>query len=204
MFYDPRTQQHGLPHNPWNALVAPRPIGWISTRSADRQDNLAPYSFFNAISGAPPFVMFSSTPRKNSLTNIEATGVFAVNIATLALRKAMNLSSAPFEPDVDEFARAGLAKASCTNIAAPRVAASPATIECILYDTIALKPKSGLPSQTTLVLGEVVGIHIADDVLVDGRVAYETYQPLGRLGYMDYCAVSDVFEMFRPTPQEME
>ncbi len=202
MFYDPRTQEHGLPHNPWTALIAPRPIGWISSRSADGVDNLAPYSFFNAVAGAPPFVMFSSTPRKNSLNNIEETEEFAVNIATLALKDAMNTSSAHYAPEVDEFERAGLEKGKCNNINVARVAASPITIECILSQTIPLVPKSGLPCTTTLVIGEVVGIHIADDVLRDGLLAYDLYKPLARLGYMDYSATSEVFEMLRPTLNE--
>ena len=103
MFYDPRSEPHGLPHNPWNALISPRPIGWISTVSADGIANLAPYSFFNAVSGSPPFVMFSSTPRKHSLTNIEATGEFVVNLATYAQREAVNATSASLPPGEDEF-----------------------------------------------------------------------------------------------------
>lgn len=199
MFYDPRSNPHRLPHNPWTALITPRPIGWISTRAGDGTPNLAPYSFFNAVATSPPFVMFSSTPRKNSLENIEATGEFAVNVATWDLREAMNRSSAPYPHGVDEFEIAGLSKAPCRNIRAPRVARSPIAIECILYDTIPLKPKSGLPCTTTLVLGEVVGIHIDDAILSDGRVDTARVRPLARLGYMDYSVTDTVFEMLRPT-----
>jgi flavin reductase (DIM6/NTAB) family NADH-FMN oxidoreductase RutF len=198
MFYDPRSEAHGLPHNPWTALVTPRPIGWISTLDAEGVANLAPYSCFNQISGSPPFVMFASTPRKHSLVNIEATGEFACNLATWDLREPMNQSSAPYPPGLDEFAAAGLAKAACRNIAAPRVAASPIVLECVLYDLIALKPRSGLASQSTVVIGEVVGIHIDDAALTDGRVDTARIMPLARLGYMDYLKADDLFEMLRP------
>ncbi len=199
MFYDPRSEPHGLPHNPWTALVTPRPIGWISSLDAEGTANLAPYSFFNAVASSPPFVLFSSTPRKNSLENAEAVGEFAVNIATWDLREAMNQSSAPYSAVVDEFAAVGLEKAPCRNIRAPRVARSPVAIECVLYDTIALKPRSGLPCTTTLILGEVVGIHIDDAVITEGRVDTARMRPLARLGYMDYAVTDTVFEMLRPT-----
>ena len=202
MFYDPRSDSHGLPHNPWTALVSPRPIGWISSRAADGTLNLAPYSFFNAVAGTPPMVMFSSTPRKDSLSNIEASGEFAANVATWDLREAMNLSSATVEAGIDEFSLTGLTPAPCRNIAAPRVAESPISLECILYQTIPLKPKSGLACATTVVIGEVVGIHIADEALTDGRVDTARIRPLARLGYMDYSVTDAVFEMFRPDPDD--
>lgn len=198
MFYDPRSEPHGLPHNPWNALVSPRPIGWISTLSPDGVANLAPYSFFNAVSGNPPFVMFSSTPRKHSLSNIEATGEFVVNVVSWDLRTQMNQSSAFYAADVDEFEKVGLAKAPCRNVRPPRVAAAPASIECLLYQVIPLKPKSGLPSASTVVIGEVVGIHIDDAVIRDGRVDPTLFRPVARLGYMDYSVTDEVFEMLRP------
>jgi len=198
MFYDPRHDDHGLPHNPWTALVAPRPIGWISSLSPDGTANLAPYSFFNAVAGTPPFVMFSSTPRKDSLSNIEETGEFVVNIATWDLREKMNQSSATYPAEVDEFEAVGLEKAACRNVAAPRVAASPISIECILNDTVALKPRSGLACRTTLVIGEVVGIHIDEGILKDGILQPGLYRPLSRLGYMDYAATDEIFAMARP------
>ena len=203
MFYDPRSEDHGLARNPWTALITPRPIGWISTRALNGTSNLAPYSFFNAAAGTPPFVMFSSTPRKNSLENIEATGEFCVNIATAELREAMNLSSAPFDADVDEFRATGLEPAQCRNIDVPRVAASPVGIECILNKVVPLQPASGLPCQTTIVIGEVVGIHIDDAILTDGRIDTARMRPLARLGYMDYSVTDAVFEMLRPDPEEM-
>lgn len=202
MFYDPRTDHHGLPHDPWTALVTPRPIGWISTLSAEGIANIAPYSFFNSVAASPPFVMFSSTPRKDSLRNIEATGEFAVNIATWDLREVMNASSAPHPADVDEFEMAGIEKAGCRNIKTPRVKASPIAIECVLYDTMALKPRSGLPCRTTLVIGEVVGIHIDPSILVDGRLDTTRLRPLSRLGYFDYSVTDEVFEMLRPAVKE--
>lgn len=198
MFYDPRSDSHGLPHNPWTALVTPRPIGWISSRAADGTANLAPYSYFNAVSGSPPMVAFSSSEPKDSLANIRSTGAFAVNIATWDLREAMNLCSAPLPRNEDEFVHAGLEKADCRNIAAPRVAASPIVLECILNQFIALTPKSGLPCTATLVIGEVVGIHIDETILNDGRVDSARLRPLSRLGYMDYAVISEVFEMHRP------
>ena len=138
MFYDPRSEVHGLAHNPWTALVVPRPIGWISSLSENGVANLAPYSFFNAVSGAPPFIMFSSYGRKDSQINIEATGEFVVNMAVAELKDALNRTSAPFEPDIDEFERAGLEKAGCHNVAVPRVADSPVALECILNQVVTL------------------------------------------------------------------
>ena len=204
MFYDPRSEAHGLPHNPWTALVTPRPIGWISSLAADGTPNLAPYSFFNAAAGNPPFVMFSSTPRKHSQDNIEATGEFAVNLATWELREQVNLSSGTYDAHIDEFALTGLTPAPCRNIKAPRVAESPVAIECILYDTIPLRPKSGLPSQTTIILGEVVGIHIDDAALTpEGRFDVARARPLSRLGYMDYAVTDTLFEMLRPDVEKV-
>ena len=138
MFYDPRSEPHGLAHNPWTSLVVPRPIGWISSLSDQGVANLAPYSFFNAVAGIPPFVMFSSAGRKDSQTNIEATGEFVVNMATADLKDALNTSSAAVDQAVDEFELAGLEKAPCRNVAVPRVAASPVALECILNRVVPL------------------------------------------------------------------
>ena len=200
MFYRPGTDDHGLPHNPFKALVSPRPIGWISSLDAEGRPNLAPYSFFNAVSDAPPMVMFSSTggkpdqaEGKDSLANIRATGEFAVNIVSNALRDAMNASSAAAEAGVDEFALADLKTAPCNEIAPPRVAAAPAVLECRLWQVI------DMPGPTNfMVLGEVVGVHIDDAVLRDGKVDVTLYQPLARLGYRDYAAVEQVFSLNRP------
>ncbi|MCA0964859.1 flavin reductase family protein [Salipiger bermudensis] len=198
MYYDPRKGDHGLPHNPWTALVTPRPIGWVSSRNPDGVPNLAPYSFFNAAATHPPFVMLSSTPRKDSLTNIEATGVFAINIVGADLAEAMNRSSAAVAPEVDEFALAGLTARACRSIDAPCVAESAVVIECILNRVVSLEPKSGLPCNTHIVFGEVTGIEIADHVLRDGRVRTDLIRPLSRLGYMDYAVTDTTFEILRP------
>ena len=199
MFYDPRTEDHGLTHSPWTALVVPRPIGWISSVSPDGIANLAPYSFFNAVSGAPPFVMFSSAGRKDSQTNIEATGEFVVNMAVAALQDAMNLTSAPFAPGVDEFERAGLEKAPCRNVAVPRVAASPVALECVLNCVVPLTARDGTKARSEVMFGEVVGIHIDDAVIEDGMLDITRIRPLSRLGYMDYAIIDQVFPIARPT-----
>lgn len=191
MFYRPE-DGHGLPHNPFNAIVTPRPIGWIST-SGSMGDNLAPYSFFNAVAYVPPQVMFSSTGIKDSVLNIRETGVFAVNIVGEAMLHQMNASSAALPRDEDEFAVAGVNKAPCTVIDGPRVADAPATLECRLVQEISLLGQGNI-----LIIGEVVGIHLRDDCLVDGRFDVTRFRPVGRLGYRDYATVTDIFELGRP------
>jgi flavin reductase (DIM6/NTAB) family NADH-FMN oxidoreductase RutF len=198
MFYDPRSQSHGLTRDPWLALVAPRPIAWISSVSPQGVFNLAPYSCFNAISGSPPFVMFSSTPRKDSLTNIAASQEFVVNLVGADLAQQMNQSSAAFPADIDEFQAVGLEAAGCHNIGAPRVARAPAALECVVERSFRLTEETGAPTQTTVVVGRVVGIHIDERILTDGMVDVSKQRPLCRLGYMNYAAVETVFEMFRP------
>ena len=189
MFYDPRSEPHGLAHNPWTSLVVPRPIGWISSLSDQGVANLAPYSFFNAVAGIPPFVMFSSAGRKDSQTNIEATGEFVVNMATADLKDALNTSSAAVDQAVDEFELAGLEKAPCRNVAVPRVAASP---------VVPLTARDGTKVRSEVIFGEVVGIYISDDVIVDGMLDMARIRPLARLGYMDYAITEEVFAMMRP------
>ena len=199
MFYRPE-DGHGLPHNPFNAIVTPRPIGWISTRDATGNDNLAPYSFFNAIAYVPPQVMFASTTAKDdqdgtkdTVANIRETGVFCVNIVECGARDAMNVSSTGFDKDVDEFTKTGLTPEECQTINCPRVAGAPAALECKLTQVI------DLPGEhNQLVLGEVTGVHIRDNCLVDGRFDVTTFQPLSRLGYRDYSRVTDLFELVRP------
>jgi len=198
MFYDPRSEPHGLPHDPFLALVAPRPIGWISTLSRDGVRNLAPYSFFNAFSTRPYIVGFSGTGRKDSVANAEETGAFAVNVASDDLRLPMNRSSAAVPPDVDEFALAGLTPAPCRSIAAPRVAEAHAVLECVHLQTIPLAGAAGGPPRSFLVLGEVVGIHLDEAILTAGLVDAAKLRPLARLGYMDYAVVDEVFAMPRP------
>lgn len=200
MFYRPQTEPHGLAHNPFKALVAPRPIGWMSSLDAEGRANLAPFSFFNAVADTPPMVMYSSTGRKlgrdeskDTLANIRATGEFVANIVPLSLQDAMNLSSAALPADVDEFDRAGLGRTPSVMVAPPRVAAAPAALECRLWRII------DLPGEANhLVFGEVVGIHIEDAVIRDGIVDVTLYRPLARLGYRDYAAVAEVFALDRP------
>ena len=197
-FYEP-SKGHGLPHDPFKAIAAPRPIGWIST--VDRQGvvNLAPYSFYNALGDNPPIVGFSSGGRKDSLDNIEATGEFVVNVATKALAQAMNQTSAAFPSDVDELAMAGLTPAPSRTVVAPRVAESPAAFECKLLQIVHLHDIDGKPLNQYLVLGQVVGVHIANAYLKDGLFDLAAAQPIMRAGYQaDYVEISNVFQMPRP------
>lgn len=192
MFYRPK-DGHGLPHSPFNAIVTPRPIGWISTRGKDGNDNLAPYSFFNGIAYTPPQVMFASTDVKDSLNNIRETGVFCVNVVSEALKDQMNITSENYPASVDEFTTAGLEKAACETIDCARVAASPATLECKMTQIVKTEGANNY-----LVLGEVTGVHMRDECVVDGRFDVSTYLPLSRLGYRDYTVVREVFELMRP------
>ncbi|MEM5477464.1 flavin reductase family protein [Pacificibacter sp. AS14] len=192
MFYRPE-DGHDLPHNPFNAIVSPRPIGWISSRSKDGIDNLAPYSFFNAVAYVPPQVMFSSSARKDSLNNIETTGVFAVNLVGAPMAQAMNLSSQAVSADVDEFVHAGVTKLECDTIACARVVDAPATLECKVTQIIRLEGPDN-----HAIFGEVTGVHMRDDCIVDGRFDVVTAQLLSRLGYRDYTQVTDLFELVRP------
>jgi flavin reductase (DIM6/NTAB) family NADH-FMN oxidoreductase RutF len=198
MFYDPRRGDHGLPRNPFLSLVAPRPIGWISTLAADGTPNLAPYSFFNAFATQPHVVGFSSTGRKDSLANVEATGCFVANIVSADLAEAMNATSAVVRAEVDEFALAGLTRAESRVVSAPRVAEAPAALECLHVRTVPITGVDGVEGESFLVLGEVVGIHISDAILTDGLVDVDKLRPLARLGYMDYAVVRDAFAMRRP------
>ena len=192
MFYEPK-DGHGLPHNPFNAIVSPRPIGWISTRGKDGSENLAPYSFFNAVAYVPPQVMFASTSSKDSLRNIRETGVFCANVVETAARDVMNATSAALMPETDEFAHAGIDRAECETIPCSRVANAPASLECRVTQIVQLEG-----ADNWLILGEVTGVHIREDCLVDGCFDVTTFQALSRLGYRDYASVTDVFELTRP------
>ncbi len=166
-FYEP-AQGHGLKHDPFNAIVGPRPIGWVSTRGADGSVNLAPYSFFNAFCYHPPIIGFSSVGAKDSLRNVRETGEFVWNLVTRQLGAAMNETSANLPYGEDEFNRAGLETAQSCLVKPPRVAASPVNFECKVADIVQLKGYKGDPAQVWLVLGEVVGVHIAPELLKDG------------------------------------
>jgi flavin reductase (DIM6/NTAB) family NADH-FMN oxidoreductase RutF len=199
MFYRP-ADGHGLPHNPFKAVVSPRPIAWISTRGNAGTDNLSPYSFFNAMSDQPPQVVFGSNggkadrgDAKDTLANIRETGVFCVNIVEYAARDAMNASSAALPQEVDEFAKAGIEKAPCETVPCARVAGAPAALECRLARIVRLAGEANYA-----VFGLVTGVHLRDDCLVDGHFDVTRYQPLARLGYRDYAAVREVFALSRP------
>lgn len=197
MFYDAAKNDHGFQYDPFKALVAPRPIGWISSLSAKGTANLAPYSYFNAMSQDPHYVVFGSGPRKDSLRNIEETGEFAVNLATWDLREKMNASSAVVGPEVDEFELAGLAKGPCRMIEAPRVAESPVCLECRLFKVIDLPGNDG-SVENHMAIGRVVGIHIDDRFIHDGRVDTAAMKPIARLGYSEYATVEKAWRMRRP------
>jgi flavin reductase (DIM6/NTAB) family NADH-FMN oxidoreductase RutF len=199
VFYDPRSDDHGLAHNPFTALVVPRPIAWVSSVSAEGVPNLAPYSFSNFVGGQPPFFMFSSLGKKDSQRNIEATEEFVVNMAVASLVDQVVASSAPLPEDVDEFEFAKLEKASCKNVSVPRVAASPVALECKLNSIVPLVTKEGIKGDSELIIGEVVGIHISEDVIVDGILDLRVAKPLTRLGYLDYAIVDELFEAERPS-----
>ena len=199
MFYRPQ-DGHGLPHNPFNAIVTPRPIGWISTRGKDGHDNLAPYSFFNAVAYEPPQVMFASTSvkadrhfGKDSVANIDETGVFCVNIVEYAMRDAMNVTSGSYGAEVDEFEQAGLERAECETIACSRVAGAPASLECRLTQVITLEGDANVA-----VFGEVTGVYMRDDCIVDGAFDLTRFRPLARLGYKDYSVIDSLFSLVRP------
>lgn len=202
MFYDdPRN--HGLAFNPFKALVAPRPIAWVSTQDTEGVLNLAPYSFFNAMSDAPPIIVFApNNPRpgggrKDTLTNLEATNEFVVNLCSYDLKDQMNESSAHVEPSVDEFALSGLTPAPSVNVKVPRVKEAMAALECEFMFRVRL-PSTSPRAENNAVFGKVVGVHIDDSIIENGRVQMDRYRPLGRLGYMDYTVVDNIFAMDRP------
>jgi flavin reductase (DIM6/NTAB) family NADH-FMN oxidoreductase RutF len=210
MFFEPQQATReflatlGLKHNPFLALVAPRPIGWVSTVNAQGVPNLAPFSFFNAVSSRPPMVMFCANGThneggaKDSLANARATGEFVWNLSTWALRQQMNDSSAPAPHGVDEFAATGLTKIASRVVKPPRVAESPVHLECVVTQIVDLIPDEKTGAPNTVTFGRVVGIHIDDNLIVDGRVDITRARPLARLGYLDYASIDTVFEIKRP------
>jgi flavin reductase (DIM6/NTAB) family NADH-FMN oxidoreductase RutF len=203
MFYEPDKRNHGLPRDPFKALVVPRPIGWISTLDRDGRPNLAPYSFFNGVASDPPCVMFAASTRpkaegqKDSHRNADATGEFVVNLATFAQREAMNLTSAGLPAGENEFLAAGLETLPSRIVRPPRVKGARAHLECVHLQTVDL-PASRSGGGNFVIIGRVVGIHIDDDLIVDGLVDVTRARPIARLGYMDYAVVDEVFRMDRP------
>jgi flavin reductase (DIM6/NTAB) family NADH-FMN oxidoreductase RutF len=190
MFYEPK-DGHGLPHSPFNAIVAPRPIGWISTRGA-KGDNLAPYSFFNAVAYTPPQVIFAGD-LKDSIRNIRESGVFATNVVPETLWHQMNATSAHLAHGTDEFTHAGIDKSECTTINCPRVTLSPATLECRLQQIVTLEGGADF-----LVIGTVTGVHIRDEYLTNGTFDLTKVRPMARLGYKDYAVITKLTPLERP------
>lgn len=197
MFFKP-SEGHGLPHDPFRAIVAPRPIGWVSTVSKDGNVNLAPYSFFNAVAGKPPMVMISSEGIKDSITNVRDTGEFVVNLATLGLAEKMNETSRDHSYDINEFEPAGLTPVASRLVAPPRVAESPAALECRVTQMVSLPDLSGDNGQRMMAIGEVVGIYIDDTALTDGQFDMVKAGTLARCGYWDYQVTTDLFDMPKP------
>ena len=200
MFYETAKNDHGLARPPFKSCAVPRVIGWLSTVSSDGVDNLAPYSQFTNLTFDPPYVLVSinRTPtgdRKDTAKNIEATGEFVYNIVPYALREQMNITAAPFPPEVDEFDRAGLTKGECELVKCHRVAESPINLECRYVQTLVL-PGDCKTGTVDIIIGKVVGVHIADEVLgEDGKIDMMKIKPLARMGYSDYTCVERVFEI---------
>ncbi len=198
--YEPRNG-HGLRHDPFNSIVGPRPIGWISTQSIEGQTNLAPYSFFNAFNYVPPIIGFSSIGYKDTVRNVEQTGEFVWNLVTRPLAEAMNQTCAPVPPEVSEFELAGLSPAASQLVRPPRVAQSPVAFECRLTQLVQLQGADGAKVQSWLVLGEVVAIHIDRMLIVDGIYDTALAEPILRGGGPgDYFSIdaSQLFRMTRP------
>ncbi len=198
MFYR-ADEPHGLPHNPFKAIVAPRPIGWISTLDKNGVPNLAPYSFFNGVSDDPIILMFASGGMKDSAQNAADTGEFTFNYVSRSLKDEMNQSSAGFEPGVNEFEKSGLEAAPGITVACPRVAAAAASMECKLLDIITPNRLEGGKATYSIVLGQVTGIHIDDAMITtEGRFDTMKADPILRSGYHDYVCLDELFEMVRP------
>lgn len=199
-FYQPK-EGHGLAHDPFNAIIAPRPIGWISTKSKEGVLNVAPYSFFNALNYTPPIIGFSSVGAKDSLRNTQETGEFCWNLVSKPLVNAMNTTSAPLPPEQSEFLDAGLETAPSKIIDAPRVKVSPVSFECKVTDIVQLKDANGAQCESWFVMGEVVGVHINSTLIVDGVYKTLLGEPVMRGGGAgDYYTVDEnnLFELLRP------
>ena len=200
MFYDARNNDHGLTHDPFKAIVAPRPIGWITSMSAAGEINLAPYSFFNGVSTRPPVVMFASEGRKDTVTFIEETKEFVCNLATYDLREQMNLSSAPLPRGVNEMEKVGLKPAPSRLVKPPRVAAAPCALECQWLQTIRLTDIAGGALESYVTFGQVVGVYIDDRFITGGLLDTAAMRPIARAGYHDYFVATPEtkFAMKRP------
>jgi flavin reductase (DIM6/NTAB) family NADH-FMN oxidoreductase RutF len=198
MFYDTRKNDHGLPYNPFKAIIAPRPIGWITSMSAKGEINLAPYSFYNAITDHPPIVMFSSEGRKDSVAFVEETKEFVCSLATYDLRVQMNETSAPLPRGTNEMIAAGIEPAPSRLVRPPRVAASPCALECKWLKTVKLDDIDGRSLERFVVFGQAIGVHIDDRFIKDGKLDTAAMKPIARCGYAQYAVVEQVFAMRRP------
>lgn len=199
-FYQPK-DGHRLAHDPFNAIIAPRPIGWVSSKSASGQVNLAPYSFFNAFNYQPPIIGFSSIGFKDSVRNAQESGEFCWNLVSRSLAEAMNQTSAMVASDIDEFELAGLAKRESTIIRTPHVADCPVVMECKTTQIVQLQSAQGDKCETWLVLGEVVAVHILESLIIDGVYQTTAAEPVLRGGGpADYFGISELnkFQLFRP------
>jgi flavin reductase (DIM6/NTAB) family NADH-FMN oxidoreductase RutF len=198
MFYETSKNDHGLPRDPFKAIVAPRPVGWITSMNLKGEINLAPYSFFNAVSDEPPMVLFSSEGRKDSLVFVEETKEFVCNLANLDLLKAVVTTGISFPRGVNEMIEAGLEPAPSRLVRPPRVKASPCALECKLLQIVEMHDLEGRPAHRHIVFGQVVGIHIDERFIKDGRVDTAAMQPIARCGYSDYAVVDKVIPVVRP------
>jgi flavin reductase (DIM6/NTAB) family NADH-FMN oxidoreductase RutF len=198
MFYETSKNDHGLPRDPFKAIVAPRPIGWISSMNSKGEINLAPYSFFNAVVSEPPVVIFSSEGWKDTVSFIAETREFVCNLATWDLRDQINQSSARYPPGVNEMEKSGLEAARSRLVKPPRVAVAPCALECKLLQILSLNDLAGKPLDRHVVFGQVVGIHIDDRFIRDGKLDTAAMKPIARCGYNEYAAVETLFTMTRP------
>ncbi|PYB71197.1 flavin reductase family protein [Rhizobium wuzhouense] len=199
MFYDTESNAHGMVHDPFKAIVAPRPIGWIGTKGRDGSRNLSPYSFFNAVGDRPKMIMFSSSGRKDSLRNAEETGVFTTSFASRTLLEKVSRSSAAVPYGTDEFALAGLTAVDGRLVAAPYVGEAVAVLECRVTLVTTLKDIDGMDTDSHVVFGQVVGVHIDESVIRDGRFDLALADPILRAGYMDYAGISPLIQLARPS-----
>jgi flavin reductase (DIM6/NTAB) family NADH-FMN oxidoreductase RutF len=198
MFYDTRKNDHGLPRDPFKAIVAPRPVGWITSMSKAGEINLAPYSFYNAVSDTPPIVLFSGEGRKDSIAFVEETKEFVCNLAVFDLRHEVVTTGIAFPRGINEMEKAGLAPAPSRLVRPPRVAASPCALECKLLQIVSLNDLEGQPAHRHVVFGQVVGIHIDDRFIKNGRLDTAAMQPIARCGYSDYAVIDKVISIVRP------
>ena len=198
MFYDTKSNAHGLPFSPIKAIVSPRPIGWISAVDSSGRVNLAPYSFFNLLLAKPPILMFASDGWKDTIACISETGEFVCNLASYDLREEVNATASPLPRGVSEFEHAGLDMSASRLVKPPRVKDSPAALECKLVDIQRVKDSDGAQFDAWFVIGHVVGVHIDDRHIVNGRFDIASARPIARCGYLDYIVADNKFSIDRP------